>query len=86
LDDLIQIRRCMQNGGVLILVSAKHLYESLYDALNQHYSCEGEGTNRKYFTHLTMNGYTASFPIHQSFRCIVRAKQLNFSHLLSIAS
>ena len=82
LDDLIQIRRCMQNGGVLILVSAKHLYESLYDALNQHYSCEGEGTNRKYFTHLTMNGYTASFPIHQSFRCIAIEQESEAMNLL----
>ena len=70
LDDLLKIRRCMLSGKTLILVGANHIYESLYDALNQHYTVEGEGENRKYFTRLTMNGYTASFPMHETFRCI----------------
>jgi hypothetical protein len=82
LDDLIQIRRCIQNGGILILVSASHLYESLYDILNQHYNCAGEGPHRKYYTHLTMKGFTASFPIHPSFRCIVIEQESHMTALL----
>jgi hypothetical protein len=80
LDDLIQIRHCMQNGGIPILVTAKDLYESLYDALNQHYSCDC----RKYFTRLTMNGYTASFPIHQLFRCIAIQQEKEATELLPL--
>lgn len=70
LDDLLLVRRCMQNGLVLILVGAHHISESLYDALNQHYVTEGKGENRVELTRLTMNGFTASFPVHASFRCI----------------
>jgi hypothetical protein len=81
LEDLLRVRRCMIGGKVLILVGAKHLYESMYDSLNQHYSVEGEGDDKKYFTRLTMNGYTASFPIHQSFRCIA-IEQVSTAHSL----
>jgi hypothetical protein len=82
LDDLLRVRRCMLSGKVLILVGAKHLYESMYDSLNQHYSVEGEGENKKYYTRLTMNGYTASFPIHSSFRCIAIEQADSASELL----
>ena len=82
LDDLLKIRRCMLSGKVLILVGARHIYESLYDALNQHYTVEGEGENKKYFTRLTMNGYTASFPMHETFRCIAIEQEATCQTLL----
>lgn len=82
LDDLLLVRRCMIAGGVLILVGAQHIYESLYDALNQHYSVEGTGMDRKFFTRLTMNGYTTSFPLHCNFRCIVIEQEASSDRLL----
>lgn len=82
LDDLILCRRCMLSGGVLILIGAKHIYESLYDVLNQHHSVEGVGIDRKYFTKLTMNGYTTIFPISSSFRCIVIEQESTCYELL----
>eukprot|EP01038_Epipyxis_sp_PR26KG_P004257 gene4257-6036_t len=82
LDDLLLVRRCMVSGGVLILVAANHIYESLYDALNQHYSVEGEGEDLRFFTSLTINGYTTHLPIHQSFRCIVIEQEATCRKLL----
>lgn len=82
LEDILKVRRCMLSGRTLILVGAKHLYESLYDALNLHYTVEGEGENKKYFTCLTMNGFTAYFPIHSSFRCIVIEQESTCRNLL----
>jgi hypothetical protein len=72
----------MQVGRVLLLVDAHHISESLYDALNQHYTAEGEGDNRVEYTRLTMNGYTASFPMHPSFRCISIAQEQSARSLL----
>jgi hypothetical protein len=82
LDDLLRVRRCMISGKTLILVGAKHIYESMYDSLNQHYTVEGEGESKRYFTRLTMNGYTASFPIHSYFRCIAIEQSSQATELL----
>jgi hypothetical protein len=73
LDDLMHVRRCMRSGGVLILVGAKHLYESSYDPLNRHYSIEveGSGENKRFYTSLTMNGHTTIFPIHPTFSVLI---------------
>jgi len=82
LEDLLQVRRSMQLGRVLLLVDAHHISESLYDALNQHYTPEGKGENRVEYTRLTMNGYTASFPMNPSFRCISIAQEQSARSLL----
>lgn len=67
----MKIKRCMIHGKTLVLVKASHLYESILDAMNQHYTAEGMGTNRRYFTKLTINGITTTFPISPKFRCVV---------------
>jgi hypothetical protein len=82
LEDLLRVRRCILSGKVLILVGANHIYESMYDTLNQHYYVEGDGDNKKYYTRLTMNGYTAAFPMHPSFRCIAIEQSDSANELL----
>ena len=72
----------MLRGGVLLLAGAKHLYESLNDALNQHYSPEGEGEDVRFYPSLTMNGYTNHFPISSKFRFIVIGQEATCRDLL----
>eukprot|EP01012_Entosiphon_sulcatum_P019794 TRINITY_DN24755_c0_g1_i1.p1 TRINITY_DN24755_c0_g1~~TRINITY_DN24755_c0_g1_i1.p1 ORF type:complete len:857 (-),score=138.60 TRINITY_DN24755_c0_g1_i1:3-2573(-) len=70
-QQMMRIKACMRDGRTLILVRARHLYESLLDALNLHYTAEGEGQDRVFRTWLSMGGLTQAVLIRPSFRCIV---------------
>eukprot|EP01125_Pyxidicula_operculata_P010465 TRINITY_DN343_c0_g3_i1.p1 TRINITY_DN343_c0_g3~~TRINITY_DN343_c0_g3_i1.p1 ORF type:complete len:4704 (-),score=480.58 TRINITY_DN343_c0_g3_i1:101-14212(-) len=77
-QQMMRIKACMKEGKTLILVKSRHLYESLLDALNVHYTKDksfgGEDDNL-HRTVLSMAGVTQSVFVKPSFRCIVLEDQ-----------
>lgn len=61
----------MREGKTLILVQSRHLYESLLDALNVHYTKDRHNDGNLHRTMLSLAGVTQSVFVQPSFRCIV---------------
>ena len=65
--DINQIKRCMEEGGTVVMLNLRDLYESLYDALNQHYV---EFAKQRYVD-LGLGGHRVKCRVSRSFRLIV---------------
>ena len=76
-QQMMRIKACMREGKTLILVKSRHLYESLLDALNVHYTKDHsyDGNDNLHKTVLSMAGVTQSVFVDPSFRCIVLEDQ-----------
>ena len=76
-QQMMRIKSCMKEGKTLILVKARHLYESLLDALNVHYQKDRGGSieHNLHRTMLSMAGVTQSVFVQPSFRCILLEDQ-----------
>jgi hypothetical protein len=60
-QQMMNIKACMKEGKTLILVKSRHLYESLLDALNVHYTKDTSyGNDNLHRTVLSMAGVTQS--------------------------
>ena len=71
IQQMMRIKGCLREGGTLILVKSRHLYESLLDALNVHYTIDRSGDGILHRTVLSMAGVTKSVLVQPTFRCIV---------------
>eukprot|EP01133_Synstelium_polycarpum_P014536 gene14536-17171_t len=76
-QQMMQIKACMREGKTLVLVKSRHLYESMLDALNVHYTKDTGGIDGEVLhkTMLSMAGVTQSVFVKPSFRCIVLEDQ-----------
>ena len=62
-----RIKICMESGRTIVLLNLKHLYESLYDALNQHYvTFAGQR-----YVDLGLGGHIVKCRVAKNFRLIV---------------
>eukprot|EP00002_Diphylleia_rotans_P005631 TRINITY_DN1481_c0_g1_i1.p1 TRINITY_DN1481_c0_g1~~TRINITY_DN1481_c0_g1_i1.p1 ORF type:complete len:3786 (+),score=600.23 TRINITY_DN1481_c0_g1_i1:52-11409(+) len=67
---LTSIRYCMQEGNILVMVGQNHVYELLYDLLNQHYVDLGS----KRVCHIPIGLFSNDmYVIHDEFKCIIIA-------------
>eukprot|EP01106_Pelomyxa_sp_JSP_P006253 TRINITY_DN2004_c0_g1_i1.p1 TRINITY_DN2004_c0_g1~~TRINITY_DN2004_c0_g1_i1.p1 ORF type:complete len:405 (+),score=31.12 TRINITY_DN2004_c0_g1_i1:340-1554(+) len=57
----------MSTGRILMLVNCSHLYESLYDLLNQHYV----EYNKRRYTRLSYGANNSTYTVNDKFRCVV---------------
>jgi hypothetical protein len=71
MDDLARVRRCLRTANTLILVRAAHLYEPMFDVLNQHFSVETRGETVHFYSTLTMEGFTSVVPVSPDHRIII---------------
>ncbi|XP_047401153.1 E3 ubiquitin-protein ligase RNF213 isoform X1 [Sciurus carolinensis] len=62
-----RVKICMETGRVVVLLNLQHLYESLYDALNQYYVYLG---GQKYVD-LGLGTHRVKCRVHPDFRLIV---------------
>jgi len=75
-QQMMRIKGCMREGRTLILVKSRHLYESLLDALNVHYTKDRTSDeDNLHRTMLSMGGVTQSVFVQPTFRCIVLEDQ-----------
>ena len=65
-----RIKICMETGKQVVLCNLENLYESLYDALNQHYSYMG---GNKYVD-LGLGTHRVKCRVHENFRLILVAE------------
>ena len=65
--NISKIKNCMESGTTIVLLNLKDLYESLYDALNQHYVI----FRKKRFVDLGLGGHRVKCRIAKKFRLIV---------------
>nr|XP_034315108.1 E3 ubiquitin-protein ligase rnf213-alpha-like isoform X1 [Crassostrea gigas] len=64
-----RIKVCMETGTTVILLNLENLYESLYDALNQHYVYFGG----ERYVDLGLGSHRVKCRVHRDFRLIVVA-------------
>lgn len=83
-QQMMLIKACLKEGSTLILVKARHLYESLLDALNVHYiKDKSYGDENLHRTGLSMaGGSTQSVFVQPSFRYL----DLYYTHVQTHAS
>lgn len=76
-QQMMRIKACMREGKTLILVKSRHIYESMLDPLNVHYTKDRSGSesDNLHKTMLSMAGVTQSVFVQPSFRCIVLEDQ-----------
>ena len=77
-QQMMRIKACLREGKTLILVKARHLYESLLDALNVHYIKDHsnfDSNDNLHKTVLSMAGVTQSVFVQPTFRCIILEDQ-----------
>jgi hypothetical protein len=76
-QQMMRIKACMREGKTLILVKSRHLYESMLDALNVHYTKyrSSDDSDNLHKTMLSMAGVTQSVFVKPSFRCIILEDQ-----------
>ena len=67
--DINRIKLCMESGKTIILLDLENLYESLYDALNQHYMI----LNNQRYVDLGLGTQRMKCRIHDDFKLIVAA-------------
>jgi len=70
-QDITQIKHCMEVGRQVVLLQLENLYESLYDMLNQHYSRRAG----KQFCRIAIGPHSARCLVHEKFRLIVVAEK-----------
>ena len=66
-----QIKLCMETGRTAILLNLETLYESLYDALNQHYIDYGG----KRYVDLGLKTHKVKCFVHENFKLILIAEK-----------
>jgi hypothetical protein len=69
---LAQVKKCIEEGGSLLLANSTPLQSALYDVINRHYSISvREGGKREAFANIPIGALSSLVRIHESFRLIV---------------
>ncbi|GLD63194.1 E3 ubiquitin-protein ligase rnf213-beta-like protein [Lates japonicus] len=79
-----RVKTCMETGRTVILLNMQHLYESLYDALNQYYVY----LSTQQYVDLGLGSHRVKCRVHTNFRLVVvedQKKITTFSSLLTRA-
>jgi hypothetical protein len=83
MSDLARVRRCLRTNRTLIMVRATHLYEAMFDVLNQHFAIEQRGDKCCFYSTLTMDGFTSVVPVSPDHRIILVEDEVNMGKLTS---
>ncbi|CUI15319.1 Hypothetical protein, putative [Bodo saltans] len=81
--DLSRVRRCLRTNRTLILVRAAHLYEAMFDVLNQHFAIEVRGEEICFYSTLTVDGFTSTIRVSPDHRIILVEDEMNIHKLTS---
>ena len=57
----------METGRAVILLNLEHLYESLYDVLNQYYMHYGDWR----YVDLGLQSHRVKCRVHHNFKCVI---------------
>ncbi|CUE70727.1 Hypothetical protein, putative [Bodo saltans] len=81
MTDLSRVRRCLRTNRTLILVRAAHLYEAMFDVLNQHFAIEPRGDEYCFYSTLTVDGFTSTVRVSPDHRIILVEDEANINKL-----